>query len=94
MSSFLCNGKDLNLNDSYLRSATTSNASLEGVDLTVPGVDRDEPLLPAVEMKPPSSGEDEPVIRVVNSFKSTFSDTCRKRKLQLIEELLEYKYQK
>ena len=74
MSSFLCNGKDLNLNDSYLRSATTSNASLEGVDLTVPGVDRDEPLLPAVEMKPPSSGEDEPEKRVVNSFKSTFLD--------------------
>ena len=58
---FLCEtGKDLNLKDSYLRSATTSNASLEGVDRTVPGVDTDEPLFPAVDTKPASSGEEEP----------------------------------
>ena len=59
--SFLCEtGKDLNLIDSYLRSPTTSKASLEGVDCTVPGVDTDEPLFPAVETKPASSGDEEP----------------------------------
>ena len=59
--SFLCEtGKDLNLIDSYLRSPTTSKASLEGVDRTVPGVETDEPLFPAVETKPASSGDEEP----------------------------------
>lgn len=58
--SFLGGGKDLNLRDSYLRSATTSKASLEGVDLTVPGVESEDPLLPAVDTNPASSGEEEP----------------------------------
>ncbi len=39
-------------------SVTTSSASLEGV--TVPGVERDDPLFPAVDMNPPSSGEEPP----------------------------------
>ena len=43
-------GKDRNLMASYLKSATTSKASLEGVDLTVAGVDRDEPLLAVLDM--------------------------------------------
>ena len=55
----------VNLRDSYLRSATTSKASLEGVDLTVPGVDRDEPLFPAVDTKPASSGDEEPKIESI-----------------------------
>ena len=53
----------MNRRDSYLRSATTSKASLEGVDRTVPGVDRDEPLFPAVDTKPASSGDEEPKIK-------------------------------
>ena len=65
LKSFLCSGKDLNLRDSYLRSATTSSASLDGVDRTVPGVDREaEPLLPVVDTKPASSGDEEPGIDI------------------------------
>ena len=58
----------VNLRDSYLRSATTSKASLEGVDRTVPGVDRDEPLFPAVDTKPASSGDEEPKIQEKKCF--------------------------
>ena len=43
-------GNDLNLIASYLKSATTSRASLEGVDLTVTGVEREEPLLAVLEI--------------------------------------------
>ena len=61
VSPFLCEtGKDLYLKDSYLRSATTSKASLDGVERTVPGVDSEDPLFPAVDTKPASSGDEEP----------------------------------
>ena len=60
----------MNLRDSYLRSATTSKASLEGVDRTVPGVDRDEPLFPAVDTKPASSGDEEPKIQEKYIFRA------------------------
>ena len=53
-------GKDLNRRDSYRRSATTSKASLDGVERTVPGVDKEDPLFPVVDTKPASSGDEEP----------------------------------
>ena len=64
----------VNLRDSYLRSATTSKASLEGVDRTVPGVDRDEPLFPAVDTKPASSGDEEPKIKERFVFTTEYGD--------------------